>query len=445
MSQSEDEKPSLEDSGPLSSPHFNLASSIIAHCLANNPFEAAFINRGPGIFAAAFASFSRLPAAFVGNKANPNAPFRTNMEAVVAANDDAHSYSSFASTAMSSDVMSSSGMSTPSTMIGDASVDSSFFSIPPRCSSPYTPPYDLGSSSRDPEQALSNVDDSDEDQYSDEDSDCEFADVESDHGSEVGSAGYDEYSVDEMAYEGSEDGDSCIGGDEMENDDDSIEEQLSFISFERSVHFSSADDEVIPDTGFEEPVPDAVPEMTCHERMALAEHLKTRRIGNWENGGDYDPEEHSRDSLQLDKELLSAYINGLRTLNRNRCETALRSRTLHASHERLGQVDVQTDKDMNEYFERINDLLRGIFPNLFTEDEYLRILSEAESAISIDECGQLTYESHSVAVQHMIRSLLAERLGYDDMFLEDEILEWFAGNLIAPLGQQALARRHQEN
>ncbi|KMU92722.1 hypothetical protein CIHG_10529 [Coccidioides immitis H538.4] len=100
---------------------------------------------------------------------------------------------------------------------------------------------------------------------------------------------------------------------------------------------------------------------------------------------------------------------------------------------------------MNEYFERINDLLRGIFPNLFTEDEYLRILSEAESAISIDECGQLTYESHSVAVQHMIRSLLAERLGYDDMFLEDEILEWFAGNLIAPLGQQALARRHQEN
>ncbi|EEP80320.1 predicted protein [Uncinocarpus reesii 1704] len=444
MEQPRDRKPSSEDSVALNPTPFNLANSIIANCLPNNPFEFTLINRGPGIFAAAFASFPRLPGGFAAKAACLNSALPTKMETGIATNDDAHSYSSFASTVMSSDPLSSSGLSTPSTMVGDDSIDSSFFSTSAPYSSPYTPPCDLRLSFRDPEQVMSDVDDTEEDQDSNKDSDCDFAAIESDEESDGESIGCVEDSDDEMEYEESEDDDSCVDDEEFEEDDDSIEEQLSFISFERSVHFSSAADEVIPQTGPQEPLFDAAPEMTCHERMMLADQLKLRRIGTWDDGGDYDPEEHSRESLQLDKGLLFAYINGLRTLNLNYCKTALRSQTLHASRDGLGRLDARVDKDMNEYLGRISDLLRGIFPNLFTDDEYTHILAQAESAISFDDYGQLIYEARSTDVQHMIRSLLAERLDYDDMFLEEEMLEWFAGNLIAPLGRQALSRREQK-
>lgn len=224
-----------------------------------------------------------------------------------------------------------------------------------------------------------------------------------------------------------------------------LEDGLSFISFERSVHFSCTGDEVIPSNDTEEPDAETDLQTTCHERMMLAAQLKARRIGTWDNGGDYDPEEHSCESLPLDKALLFAYINGLRTLNQSYCKKALQSQTLHANSTELCRLDARTEKDMNEYLERIADLLRGIFPNLFTEDEYTGILNQAESVISFDEYGQLIYETGSVDVQHMIRRLLAERLAYDDMFLEEEMLEWFAGNLIAPLGRQALSRRCDAN
>lgn len=458
MARRDDKKAPSGNPVPFTTPPLNIAKSIITNCLTLNPFGVAFTNRGPGIFAAALASFTGLPCGIAPNGAQLDESLHTRMELAGPTSDDADSYGSF-STVMSSGTLASSGTSTPSTVVCDDSAASSFFSAPTHCPTPYTSPFELGSSFRQPAHIINDVEDPEDDRASCEDSDCDFADVEGDDDSDHDSASCAEYSDDEMEYEESEDDESYFGdeaineeGKELPRDyrrpniyltctDCAIEDQLSFISFERSVHFSSTGDEVIPSTDHEEPVEDSYPEMTCHERMMLAAQLKARRIGNWDNGGDYDPEEHSRESLQLDKELLFAYINGLRTLNQNYCKKALQLQTLHAKHTDICQLDARVEKDVNEYLERISDLLRGIFPNLFTEDEYIDILKRAQSAISFNECGQLIYETESVDVQHMIRRLLAERLAYDDMFLEEEMLEWFAGNLVAPLGRQALSRR----
>ncbi|KAI1966728.1 hypothetical protein LOZ58_000216 [Ophidiomyces ophidiicola] len=458
MAQQKEKRPPPEEQAPVVAPPFSFANSIIANCLIGNAFESAFANRGPGILTAAFTSLVGLSGGIAAKSARFNNSFHTKIEHSNPLHDDMHSYSSFTSTISSSDNLSSSGLSTPSTMMGDYSTSSSYFSSSTQYTSPYTPSCDAGSF-RDPAPVMGDMDDSGNDYEIYGDSDCEFADVESDEESDDGPTGCADDSDDEMEYQNSEDGDSVSGDEEdgmylipktwptnlvsLTYTACPIEEQLSFISFERSVHFSCAEDEIIPSSEPETPLPDAFPEMTCHERMLLAEHMKNRRIGNWENGGDYDPEEHSPDSLQLDKDLLFAYVNGLRTLNQNCCMIALKSRTLNASKDGSIKVDTRIGKDVNDYLDRIADLLRGIFPNLFTADEYAGILNQAQAAVSFDDYGQLIYEAQSVNVQHTIRGFLAERLGCHDMFLQDEMLEWFAGNLIAPLGRQALSRHTQ--
>ncbi|WEW60873.1 hypothetical protein PRK78_006361 [Emydomyces testavorans] len=438
------EKKDSSFEGPVLSPRpsFTFAKSIIANYLTGISFESAFMNRGPGIFSGALAFVAGFPRGIAINGTHRNNAFHSEMETVVATSDDAQSYSSFTSTT-ASDTSCSSDLSTPSTLVDDRSAASSFSFTSAHHSSPKTAPCDFQSSIREPTQDIVDIDPFNDSRASHEDSDGGFSDIEDVEGSETESVGCADGRDDDMEFKDSEDGETRIGDEDMEEEDISMEQQLSFICFERSVHFSSSGDEIIPRSGTAEPLPDAIPEMTCHERMILVDQLKARQIGNWENGGDYDPEEHSRDSLALDKELLFAYINGLRTLNHNCCKAALRSRTLHAKQDGISRLDARTEKDMNEYLERIADLLRGIFPNLFTEDEYTRILVQAKSAISFDEHGQLIYEPRSVDFQHMIRGLLAERLAYDDMFLEDEVLEWFAGNLIAPLGRQAFSRQRE--
>lgn len=180
--------------------------------------------------------------------------------------------------------------------------------------------------------------------------------------------------------------------------------------------------------------------MTIHERMLLAQAAKPPNRLPSLNGKEYDPEEHPRDVVDLDKDLLAAYINGLRTVDIEGFKTVLRSRTLHVDCDRQ-TVSNDAETQMNEYLDRILESLLGFFPNLFTEDEYSHILDQAELAITFDDTYQFSYQPESVNVQQMLQKVLEEKLTTDDTVLVEEVLGWLAGELLEPLGRRASFRK----
>ena len=221
--------------------------------------------------------------------------------------------------------------------------------------------------------------------------------------------------------------------------DASLTDSFSFISFGNSVRF--AETTVIIAASHEiEPTPDD--NMTAHERMLVAQSSKPSNSISSLNGKEYDPDEHSRDVVDLDKDLLIAYINGLRTVDIDDCKTVLRSRTHHVECDKRS-ISEDTEAQMNEYLDRIVESLLGFFPNLFTDAEYSHILDQAELAIAFDEYGrdQFSYQPESVNVQKMLQQLLEEKLTIDDLVLVDEVFGWLAGELLEPLGRRAFSRK----
>jgi len=78
--------------------------------------------------------------------------------------------------------------------------------------------------------------------------------------------------------------------------------------------------------------------------------------------------------------------------------------------------------------------------NLFTPEEYDNLLDYAEIAISFDDYNHVIYEPESTEFQQKIESLLSERLANETTVIEKEILKFFAGEIIEPLGRRALLR-----
>ncbi|KAL1955946.1 hypothetical protein VTO42DRAFT_7931 [Malbranchea cinnamomea] len=274
------------------------------------------------------------------------------------------------------------------------------------------------------------------------------SDTENDHDTDVD----DNEEEEEEAESGAEDGeesendeyDSEEGGDDDDWDDESDNEDLnaafSFISFGNSVRF--ADEETVVFIEARPVEPSAQDTMTAHERMLLSQDSRRRPSLN---GKDYDPDEHTRDVADLDQELLSAYINGLRTVNLEQCKTAIRARTVNLDPDDDDDDDGtsvpgETHTVMNEYLDRIVETVLGLFPHLFTEEEFSRILEQAELAIAIDESDDFAYRPQSAAIQRMLRGVLEEKLAVDTDFIGGVMTVWLAGELLEPLARLAHQR-----
>ncbi|EGC41404.1 conserved hypothetical protein [Histoplasma capsulatum var. duboisii H88] len=235
---------------------------------------------------------------------------------------------------------------------------------------------------------------------------------------------------------GTSDSNRSDEGDENEYSDD----EGSFICFVNSVHFSAKDDiRIIP---CRDEIVDgrAEPEMTFHEQALRMRGSKRVPFQPYTvNGKDYDPNEHSRDVIELDKQLFIAYVNGIRNMNVEDYRPVVLTRTLNATSCDIDFLPT-TEHQVNAYLDRVVDSALGFFPYLFGKDEYNRILDDAEVVTSFDDYNNVLYKPDSGLFQQAITRQLESKLADTAAIIENDILDWVAGELIEPLGRHASFR-----
>ncbi|KAM5445545.1 hypothetical protein MaudCBS49596_007451 [Microsporum audouinii] len=286
----------------------------------------------------------------------------------------------------------------------------------------------------------------DENEWEDNDDD-EDEDDEDEEGEEDNEDNEDEdENDDEEGFESDasySDHECSVNGDEIV-EDLGLEDEFSFISFSRSVHFAPTLETVIPTETYDwemEPPTEPLPEMTLQEKIqiALAAKAKSLDPASFALYEDYDdPDEHSRDHLDLDKQLLTAYINGLRTISNHVCKVVLRSRTLPKDSKGIEGVEPDTKIYVNEYLDRISQLLQNFFPNLVDEDKFDDILESTTTAVSFDDEDKVIYRSGFTDARRLIQSALEETLDVEDMYMADDVTRWLASELIEPLCHRAM-------
>ncbi|KAL2366576.1 hypothetical protein RJZ56_000409 [Blastomyces dermatitidis] len=260
------------------------------------------------------------------------------------------------------------------------------------------------------------------------------------------SMGYDADSdMDEDEYEDDASGDSETGtydsnwSDEYDECEYSDQEG-SFVCFVNSVHFSAQDDVFIIPSRDEIGDDRAESEMTFHEQALRMQSSKRVSFEPYSvNKKDYDPDEHSHDVIDLDKQLFMAYVNGIRNMNAEDYQPVVLSRTLNATPCDIAVLPV-TEHQVNAYLDRVVESLLGFFPYLFEKDEYNRLLDIAEVVTSFDDHNNVLYEPDSGLFQQAITRQLARKLTDTAVIIDNNILDWVAGELIEPLGRRASFR-----
>ncbi|OAX85043.1 hypothetical protein ACJ72_00573 [Emergomyces africanus] len=252
----------------------------------------------------------------------------------------------------------------------------------------------------------------------------------------------DEDDDEDYAGENNETGtnDSDWSDDYGENDDNEYSaDEGSFVCFVNSVRFSAKEDVyIIPSRhiiGDEDG--HVEPEMTFHEQAHRIQGSKRVPFEPYTvNRKVYDPNEHSPDVIDLDKQLFAAYINGIRNMNAEDYRPVVLSRTLNASPCDIDALPI-TEHQVNAYLDRVVDSLLGFFPYLFGKDEYIRLLDVAEVVTSFDDYNNVLYKPNSGLFQEEITRQLERKLGDTLVVIENDIIGWVAGELIEPLGRHA--------
>lgn len=207
------------------------------------------------------------------------------------------------------------------------------------------------------------------------------------------------------------------------------------ISFGNSVHFceqvevfSIENRRANPNTG---------DTMTFHERMML--HRDTMPFGP--NGRPYCPDEHGRDTVDIDQSLLMAYFNGLKTVATKDARAVIRARASRPgwkldehflARENIGPI--------NEYLDRIEETVLGMFPYLLSDDEYGALLRELKLSVSMPGRGPLTFHPEYEGIRGKLSRLLDERLSVNLDFFGPEMGVWLGLELLEPLVRKAHRR-----
>ncbi|PGH09115.1 hypothetical protein GX51_00869 [Blastomyces parvus] len=262
------------------------------------------------------------------------------------------------------------------------------------------------------------------------------------------SAEYDDDS--DMDEDEDEEDDDDNGDSETETDDSNwsneydereySDEGGSFVCFVNSVHFSAQDDICIIPSRDEIGDERAESEMTFHEQALRMQGSKRLPFEPYTvNRRDYDPNEHSHDVVDLDKQLFVASVNGIRNMNAEDYQPVVLSRTLNATPCDIAVLPI-TEHQVNAYLDRVVESLLGFFPYLFGKDEYNRLLDVAEVVTCFDDYNNVLYKPDSGLLQQAITRQLERRLADTALIIENNILDWVAGELIEPLGRHASFR-----
>ncbi|OJD19670.1 hypothetical protein AJ78_00402 [Emergomyces pasteurianus Ep9510] len=258
----------------------------------------------------------------------------------------------------------------------------------------------------------------------------------------------------DMGEDEEEDADCAAGGNdenrtndsdwsECYDEDDDIEysaEEGSFVCFVNSVRFSTKEDICIIPSRTAIGISHTEPEITFHEQAHRMQGSKPVPFEPYTvNRKDYDPNEHSPDTIDLDKQLFAAYLNGLRNMNAEYYQPVVLSRALNAAPYDIDILPI-TEHQVNAYLDRVVDSLLGFFPYLLGKDEYNRLLDVAEVVTSFDDYNNVLYKPDSELLQQAITHQLERKLADTLVIIENDILGWVAGELIEPLGRHASFR-----
>ncbi|KAJ5942095.1 hypothetical protein N7516_002263 [Penicillium verrucosum] len=249
-------------------------------------------------------------------------------------------------------------------------------------------------------------------------------------------------------------------GDVPETHEDHTESfDDAFISFEEnSVRFNPQVEyidsvEVSDDEG-----PDH--QMTCHEMMMLARNSKgtqtlldqLEKMDIAESNKNEDchpefvrkstnqPEEFSRDAVDLDRNLFVAYMNGIRGIATPKYETYLR---VQVDHIRLGKDAEFVDPEgaPSLYLDLVSNHVTGIFCNLLAEDELnelIRLRAEEQPSNQPNSTSSILDLDHHQALLNKIEKFLLDRLASGRVDIGPDELSFFAGGIVHDLGTKIL-------
>ncbi|KAI2730353.1 hypothetical protein CBS147332_2205 [Penicillium roqueforti] len=248
-------------------------------------------------------------------------------------------------------------------------------------------------------------------------------------------------------------------GDVPETHEDHTESfDDAFISFEEnSVRFDPQVEyidsvEVSDDEG-----PDH--QMTCHEMMMLArdskgtqtlldqldkmdiaESRKEHCHQEFGRKSTNQPEEFSRDAVDLDCSLFVAYMNGIRGIVTPKYKTYLR---VQVDHIRLGKDTefVDTEGAPSLYLDLVSNHVTGTFCNLLAEDELnelIRLRAVEQAGKQNDTSSSTLGLDHHQVLLNKIEKFLLDRLASGRVEIGPDELSFFAGGIAHELGTKTL-------
>lgn len=255
---------------------------------------------------------------------------------------------------------------------------------------------------------------------------------------------------------------SEIGG---AGDVDFADDDGSFIAFESMVRFApnveyieapeSKDDKGDTDKDGDKEEEDddndgSSIELTCHELMELARssgsvqfldddddgetaHMKPGACGG---GGCVpmmnDPEEHTDDMVDLDRQLFVAYVNGIKEIAESQYKPRLRA---VVDDIRLGQAETpyleNNDTDGVFIDHALNHVL-GVFRNLMVPEEWAELVSLSAQKDGLAPQSR-AMANHNSGLMDRVQRLLVERLAQGNVDVEPDELRFFAGGIIYAL------------
>lgn len=280
-------------------------------------------------------------------------------------------------------------------------------------------------------------------------SDCDFSASQDFDGEDLFDDDDDDDASDvSYEYETSEEMTESHEGDESDFDD-------SFITFESSVRFNT---EVCyieaPDLDDDDEDDNVTSETTVHEMMELARASGRLRIlqeavdNEASDGSAHDscseddcsstngdimdgPEEHTRDDIELDKQLFIAYMNGINGVPEHKYKPRLRTR---ANEIRLGRAQspfFESETVYGAYLDHVLNHVIGIFRNLVERHEFEELvrLTEGKAAMEQLNASPETIEEYTKKLLGRIEELLSERLTKGNVEVGADELSFFAGGV----------------
>ncbi|KAJ5206209.1 hypothetical protein N7491_003170 [Penicillium cf. griseofulvum] len=231
----------------------------------------------------------------------------------------------------------------------------------------------------------------------------------------------------------------------------------AFISFEEnSVRFDPKVEYIDSVEVSDEEAPDH--QMTCHEMMMLARDSKGTQTlldqldkmdmaDSDENDhpefvrkSSSQPEEFSRDAVDLDCSLFVAYMNGIHGIATPKYQTYLR---VQVDHIRLGKDTEFVDSEgaPSLYLDLVSNHVIGTFCNLLAEDELndlITLCAEEQTGNQNDGSSSILDLDHHQALLNKIERFLLDRLANGRVDIGPDELSFFAGGIAHELGTKTL-------